>query len=83
MKTPSNRHGNRKNVRKGIGNIAGVHSVYQGADFSRSDDYIVPLWIDLAADRMEKLWLMTLKQMYWKNKLDFLLELRTTTQKFV
>jgi V/A-type H+-transporting ATPase subunit D len=46
-----------QNVRKGVGNIAGVTiPIYEGADFSRGDYdlYETPLWIDLAADRMEK-----------------------------
>ncbi len=45
------------NIKKGFGNIAGVKiPVYEGADFSRGDYdlYETPLWIDLAADRMEK-----------------------------
>ncbi len=45
------------NVRKGEGNIAGVAiPTYEGADFSRSDYdlYDTPLWVDIAADRMEK-----------------------------
>ncbi len=46
-----------RNIKKGFGNIAGVTiPVYEGADFSRGDYdlYETPLWIDLAADRMEK-----------------------------
>jgi V/A-type H+-transporting ATPase subunit D len=46
-----------KNIKKGVGNIAGVViPVYEGADFSRGDYdlYETPLWIDMAADRMEK-----------------------------
>ncbi len=46
-----------RNIKKGFGNIAGVTiPVYEGADFSRGDYdlYATPLWIDLAADRMEK-----------------------------
>ena len=46
-----------KNIRKGTGNIAGVNiPVYEGADFSRGDYdlYSTPLWIEMAADRMEK-----------------------------
>jgi V/A-type H+/Na+-transporting ATPase subunit D len=46
-----------RNIRKEIGNIAGVKiPVYKGADFSRGnyDLYETPLWIDMAADRMEK-----------------------------
>ncbi len=45
------------NIRRGIGNIAGVTiPVYEGADFSRGDYdlYETPLWVDIAADRMEK-----------------------------
>ncbi len=45
------------NVRKSTGNIAGVAiPVYEGADFARSDYdfYETPLWVDLAADHMEK-----------------------------
>ena len=46
-----------RNIKKGTGNIAGVTiPIYEGADFSRGDYdlYETPLWIDLAADRMEK-----------------------------
>lgn len=46
-----------KNIKKGWGNIAGVKiPVYEGADFGRGDYnlYSTPLWIDMAADRMEK-----------------------------
>ena len=45
------------NIRKGIGNIAGVAiPVFEGADFSRGDYdlYETPLWVDIAADHMEK-----------------------------
>ena len=45
------------NIRKGSGNIAGVSiPVYEGADFSRSDYdlYETPIWVDLAANHMEK-----------------------------
>ncbi len=45
------------NIRKGIGNIAGVKiPTYEGADFARGDYdlYETPLWVDLAADAMEK-----------------------------
>ena len=45
------------NIRKGVGNIAGVEiPVYEGADFSRGeyDPYETPLWVDIAADNMEK-----------------------------
>ena len=45
------------NIRKGFGNIAGVAiPTFEGADFSRGDYdlYKTPLWVDLAADHMEK-----------------------------
>ena len=45
------------NIRKGVGNIAGVTiPTYEGADFSRGDYdlYESPLWIDIAANHMEK-----------------------------
>ncbi len=45
------------NIRKGYGNIAGVViPTYEGADFARGDYdlYETPLWVDIAADRMEK-----------------------------
>ena len=46
-----------KNIRKGKGNIAGVAiPTYEGADFSRADYdlYETPLWVDIAANHMEK-----------------------------
>ena len=45
------------NIRKGYGNIAGVEiPVFEGADFSRGDYdlYDTPLWVDIAANHMEK-----------------------------
>lgn len=45
------------NIRKGIGNIAGVTiPTYEGADFARGeyDLYESPLWVDIAADHLEK-----------------------------
>ena len=45
------------NIRKGKGNIAGVDiPTYEGADFSRGDYdlYETPLWVDIAANLMEK-----------------------------
>ena len=44
-------------IRKGKGNIAGVDiPIFEGADFSRGDYdlYETPLWVDIAADHMEK-----------------------------
>ncbi len=46
-----------RNIRKGQGNIAGVTiPTYEGAEFSRGDYdlYETPLWVDIAADRMER-----------------------------
>ena len=46
-----------KNIRKGIGNIAGVAiPIYEGADFYRGgyDLYRTPLWVDIAANHMER-----------------------------
>ena len=45
------------NIRKGKGNIAGVDiPTFEGADFSRGDYdlYVTPLWVDIAANYMEK-----------------------------
>ena len=45
------------NIRKGEGNIAGVViPIFEGADFYRSDYdlYETPLWVDIAANHMEK-----------------------------
>lgn len=44
-------------IRKGKGNIAGVKiPTFEGATFTRGDYdlYTTPLWVDLAADHMEK-----------------------------
>ncbi len=44
-------------VRKGTGNIAGVEiPVFEGVDFRRGDYdlYAAPLWVDLAADYLER-----------------------------
>ncbi|MBR5586539.1 MAG: V-type ATP synthase subunit D [Clostridia bacterium] len=45
------------NIKKGRGNIAGVDiPTFEGADFSRGDYdlYTTPLWVDIAANHMEK-----------------------------
>jgi V/A-type H+-transporting ATPase subunit D len=74
-----------QNVRKGEGNIAGVTiPIYEGADFSRGDYdlYETPLWIDLAADRMEKALAYDLEAEVLEEQVRLLLiELRTTTQR--
>ena len=46
------------NIRKGEGNIAGVAiPVYEGADFHRGDYdlYETPIWVDIAANHMERM----------------------------
>ena len=46
-----------RNIIKGEGNIAGVAiPTYEGADFARGDYdlYNTPLWVDIAANHMEK-----------------------------
>ena len=74
-----------RNIRKGVGNIAGVTiPVYEGADFSRGDYdlYSTPLWIDLAADRMEKALEYDLEADVLDEQVRLLSkELRTTTQR--
>ena len=52
------------NIRKGIGNIAGVTiPTFDGADFFREDYdlYKTPLWVDIAANHMEKAILLDLE----------------------
>lgn len=74
-----------KNIRKGTGNIAGVTiPVYEGADFSRGDYdlYSTPLWIDMAADRMEKALSLDLEADVLEEQVRLLAqELRVTTQR--
>lgn len=74
-----------KNIKKGIGNIAGVTiPVYEGADFSRGDYdlYETPLWIDMAADRMEKALSLDLEAEVLDEQVRLLSqELKTTTQR--
>ncbi|AEE16615.1 V-type ATP synthase subunit D [Treponema brennaborense] len=74
-----------RNIRKGTGNIAGVTiPIYEGADFSRGDYdlYATPLWIDLAADRMEQALSLDLEAEVLEEQVRLLLiELRTTTQR--
>lgn len=74
-----------RNIRKGVGNIAGVTiPVYEGADFSRGDYdlYASPVWIDLAAERMEKALSLDLEAEVLDEQVRLLSrELRTTTQR--
>ena len=73
------------NIRKGWGNIAGVKiPVYEGADFGRGDYdlYSAPLWVDMAADRMEKAMSLDLQAEVLDEQVRLLSkELRTTTQR--
>jgi len=74
-----------KNIKKGWGNIAGVNiPIYEGADFGRGDYdlYDAPLWIDMAADRMEKALSLDLEAEVLDEQVRLLSqELRTTTQR--
>ena len=74
-----------RNIKKGVGNIAGVSiPVYEGAEFGRGDYdlYATPLWIDLAADRMEKSLSLDLEASVLDEQVRLLSqELRTTTQR--
>lgn len=73
------------NIKKGVGNIAGVTiPIYEGADFARGeyDLYETPLWIDLAADRMEKALSLDLEAEVLDEQVRLLsIELRATTQR--
>lgn len=74
-----------KNIKKGWGNIAGVNiPIYEGADFNRGDYdlYETPLWIDMAADRMEKALSLDLEAEVLDEQVRLLSqELRITTQR--
>src|SRR5574344_906627 len=74
-----------KNIKKGVGNIAGVAiPVYEGADFSRGDYdlYATPVCIDMAADRMEKALSLDLEADVLEEQVRLLSrELRVTTQR--
>ena len=62
-----------QNIKKGWGNIAGVKiPIYEGADFGRGDYdlYSTPLWIDMAADRMEKALELDPERELLKRKVD-------------
>ncbi len=72
-------------IKKGTGNIAGVIiPIYEGANFSRGDYdlYKAPLWIDLAADKMEQVLSMDLEAQVLDKQVELLSqELRVTTQR--
>ena len=73
------------NIRKGTGNIVGVKiPIYEGADFTRAeyDLYETPVWIDMAADRMERALELDLEAEVLDEQVRLLSkEIRTTTQR--
>ncbi len=73
------------NIRKGEGNIAGVAiPTFEGADFARGDYdlYESPLWVDIAADHMEKAMLLDMKAQVLDEQVRLLsTELRATSQR--
>ena len=73
------------NIRKGKGNIAGVAiPTYEGADFSRSDYdlYETPLWVDIAANHIEKAMSLDLEAEVLDEQVRLLgAELLATTQR--
>lgn len=73
------------NIRKGEGNIAGVTiPTFEGADFSRGDYdlYETPLWVDMAANHMEKALSLELEAEVLDEQVQLLeTELRATTQR--
>ncbi len=73
------------NIRKGVGNIAGVMiPTYEGADFSRGeyDLYETPLWVDMAATHMEKAMSLDLEAEVLDEQVRLLeKELRATAQR--
>ena len=73
------------NIRKGKGNIAGVAiPTFEGADFARGDYdfYDTPLWVDIAANHMERAMLLDLEAEVLDEQVRLLeVELRATTQR--
>ena len=73
------------NIRKGMGNIAGVDiPTFEGADFSRGDYnlYTTPLWVDIAANHMEKAMSLDLEAEVLDEQVRLLeAELRATSQR--
>ena len=73
------------NIRKGSGNIAGVTiPTFEGADFSRGDYdlYETPLWVDIAANHMEKAMALDLEAEVLDEQVRLLeAELRSTSQR--
>ncbi len=74
-----------KELRQGVGNIAGVEiPVFQGADFDH-DDYdllMTPPWLDAALDQVQAIALLDLeKKLILEQQRRLERELRTTTQR--
>ncbi len=73
------------NIRKGSSNIAGVTiPIFEGADFSRGDYdlYSTPLWVDIAANHMEKAILLDLEAEVLDKQVELLeVELHATSQR--
>ena len=73
------------NIRKGTGNIAGVTiPIYEGALFLRGDYdlYETPLWVDIAANHMEKAMSLDLEAQVLDEQVRLLeQELRATAQR--
>lgn len=73
------------NIRKGEANIAGVTiPTFEGADFSREDYdlYETPLWVDIAADHMERALSLDLEAEALDEQVRLLeAELRSTSQR--
>ena len=73
------------NIRKGKGNIAGVDiPTFEGADFTRGDYdlYETPLWVDIAANHMEKAMSLDLEAEVLEEQIRLLeIELLATSQR--
>ena len=73
------------NIRRGEANIAGVTiPTFEGADFSREDYdlYETPLWVDIAADHMERALSLDLEAEALDEQVRLLeAELRSTSQR--
>jgi len=74
-----------RTIHTATGNIAGVAiPVFSGADFERAsyDLYSTPLWVDTAADRLERVLKLDLEARVLDEQVRLLqIELRTTTQR--
>ena len=73
------------NIRKGKGNLAGVDiPTFEGADFKRGDYdlYETPLWVDIAANHMEKAMSLDLEAEVLDEQVRLLeIELLSTSQR--